>query len=73
MRPPVHVASARQHSGEPPSGSVQTAAENDRLRGPDRAGLDGEIAGLAGQSTQALLVPGGHCITPDRPWASVAI
>ena len=54
MRPPVHVASARQHSGEPSSGLGPTGGRNDRLRGPDLAGLDGEIAGLVDRSTQEL-------------------
>jgi hypothetical protein len=54
MRPPVHVASARQHSGEPSSGLGPNGGRNDRLRGPDRAGLDGEIAGLVDRSTQEL-------------------
>jgi hypothetical protein len=54
MRPPVHVASARQHSGEPSSGLAPNGGRNDRLRGPDLAGLDGEIAGLADRSTQEL-------------------
>ena len=52
MRPPVHVASARQHSGEPSSGLGPNG--DDRLRGPDLAGLDGEIAGLVDRSTQEL-------------------
>ena len=54
MRPPVHVASARQHSGEPSSGLGPNGDRNDRLRGPDLAGLDGEIAGLVDRSTQEL-------------------
>jgi Protein of unknown function (DUF2924) len=54
MRPPVHVASARQHSGEPSSGLGPNGGRNDRLRGPDLAGLDGEIAGLVDRSTQEL-------------------
>jgi hypothetical protein len=52
MRPPVDVASARQHSGEPSSGLGPNG--DDRLRGPDLAGLDGEIAGLVDRSTQDL-------------------
>ena len=52
MRPPVRVASARQHSGEPSSGLGPNGGN--RLRGPDLAGLDGEIAGLVDQSTQEL-------------------
>ena len=54
MRPPAHVASARQHSGEPSSGLGPNGGRNDRLRGPDRAGLDGEIVGLGDRSTQEL-------------------
>src|ERR1700721_47730 len=54
MRAPVHVASARQHSGEPSPGLRPNGGRNDRLRGPDRAGLDGEIVGLFDRSTQEL-------------------
>ena len=54
MRPPVHAASARQHSGEPSAGLGPNGGRNDRLRGPDLAGLDGEIAGLIDRSTQEL-------------------
>jgi hypothetical protein len=54
MRPPVHVASARQHSGEPSSGLGPNDGGKDRLRSPNLAGLDGEIAGLVDRSTQEL-------------------
>ena len=54
MKPPLHDASARQHSGEPSSGPGPNGGRNDRLRGPDLAGLDGEIAGLVDRSTQEL-------------------
>src|ERR1700738_1395204 len=50
MRPPVHVGSARQHSGEPSSGLGPNSGRNDRLRGPDLARLDGEIAGVGGRA-----------------------
>ena len=53
MTPPVDVASARQHSGEPSSGLGPVDIRNDRLRNPDLAS-DGEIAGLADRSTQEL-------------------
>ena len=54
MKTPVYDASARQHSGEPSSGLGPNGGRNDRLRGPDLAGLDGEIAGLVDRSTQEL-------------------
>src|SRR5216683_1342295 len=54
MKPPVHDASARQHSGEPSSGLGPNGGRNDRLRGLDLAKLDGEIAGLVDRSTQEL-------------------
>ena len=54
MRPPVHGASARQHSGEPSSGLAANDGRKDRPRNRDLAKLDGEIAGLAGQPTQEL-------------------
>ena len=54
MRPPVHVASARQHCGEPSSGLGPNDGGKDRLRNPDLAGLYGEIAGLVDRSTEKL-------------------
>ena len=54
MKLPVHDASARQHSGEPSSGLDPNRARKDRLRNPDLAELDGEIAGLVDRSTQEL-------------------
>jgi hypothetical protein len=53
MRPPVHVASARQHSGEPFSGLSPNDARG-RLHNPDLAEIDGEIARLVDRSTQEL-------------------
>jgi DUF2924 family protein len=54
VKPPVHDASARQHSGEPSSGLGPHDGRKDRLRHPDLAGLDCEIAGLVDRSTQEL-------------------
>jgi Protein of unknown function (DUF2924) len=54
MKTPVHDASARQHSGEPPSVLDPNGGRKDRLRNPDLAELDGEIAGLVDRSTQEL-------------------
>jgi hypothetical protein len=54
MNPPVHGASARQHSGESSSGLAPNDGRKDRLRGLDLAELDGEIAGLVDRSTQEL-------------------
>ena len=54
MKPPLHHASARQHSGEPSCGPGANDCRKDRLRGSDLAGLDGEIAGLVVRSTQEL-------------------
>jgi hypothetical protein len=54
MRPSVHGASALQHSGEPSAGLGPNGGRNDRLRRPDGAGFDGEIAGLVDRSTQEL-------------------
>jgi len=53
MTSPIHNASARQHFGEPFSG-LGPNGRKDRLRNPDLAGLDGEIAGLVDRSTQEL-------------------
>ena len=54
MRPPVHGASARQHSGEPSSGLAANDGRKDRPRNRDLAKIDREIAELAGQPTQEL-------------------
>jgi Protein of unknown function (DUF2924) len=50
MKPPVHDASARQHSGEPSCG----LGPNGGRKGLALAELDGQIAGLVDQSTQEL-------------------
>ena len=55
MKPPVHDASARRHSGEPSSGLGPNDGRKDRLRNRDMAELEFcEIAGLVDQSTQEL-------------------
>ena len=54
MKPPIHDASARQHSGESSSGLGSNDGRKDRLRNPDLAELDGEIAGLVDRSTTEL-------------------
>ena len=54
MKPPVHDASARQYSGEPSSVLGPNGGRKDRLRNPDLAELDGEIAGLVDRSTTEL-------------------
>src|SRR5258708_31620364 len=55
MKPPVHDASARQHSGGPSSGLGPNDGRKDRLRNRDRAELEFcEIAGLVDRSTQEL-------------------
>jgi hypothetical protein len=54
MKPSVHDASARQHSGEPSSVPGPTDGRKDRLRNPEPAELDGEIADLVNRSTQEL-------------------
>jgi Protein of unknown function (DUF2924) len=54
MKPKVHDASARQHSGEPYFDLGRNGGWKDRLRGPDLAELECEIAGLVDRSTQEL-------------------
>src|SRR5271169_3892032 len=54
VKPPVHDASARQHSGEPSSVLGPNGGRKDRLRNPDLAELDREIAGLVDRSTKEL-------------------
>jgi Protein of unknown function (DUF2924) len=54
VKPPVHDASARQYPGEPSSVLGSNGGWKDRLRNPDLAELDGEIAGLVDRSTKEL-------------------
>jgi hypothetical protein len=54
VKPPVHEASARQYSGEPSLVLGPNGGRKDRLRNPDLAELDGEIAGLVDRSTNEL-------------------
>jgi hypothetical protein len=54
MKPPVHNAPVRQHSGGPSAGLGPNDGRKDRLRNRDLAGLDCEIAGLVDRSTQEL-------------------
>jgi Protein of unknown function (DUF2924) len=54
MKPPVHDASARQHSSEPSSVLGPNRGWKDRLRHPSLAELDGEITGLVARSTKEL-------------------
>jgi hypothetical protein len=54
MKPTVHDASARQHSGEPSSARSPNNARRDRLHNQDLAEVDGEIARLVDRSTQEL-------------------
>jgi hypothetical protein len=54
MKPPVHDASARQHSGEPSSILGPNGGRKDRGRSPDPPELHSEIAGLVDRSTQEL-------------------
>ena len=54
MKPPVHDASARQYSGEPSLVLGPNGGRKDRLRNPDLAEIDAEIAGLVDRPTQEL-------------------
>ena len=54
MKPPVHDASARPHSGEPSSRLVASRGRKDRLRNQDPAEVDCKIAGLVDRSTPEL-------------------
>jgi Protein of unknown function (DUF2924) len=54
MKLPVHDAAARQHFGEPSSVLGSNRGRKDRLRHPDLAELDCEIAGFVDRSTQEL-------------------
>jgi hypothetical protein len=54
VKPPAHDASARQYSGEPSSVLGPNGGRKDRLRNPDLAELDCQIAGLVDRSTKEL-------------------
>ena len=54
MKPPIHDASARQHSGESFSSRRPDDARRDRLHNQDLAGLESEIARLVDRSTPEL-------------------
>jgi hypothetical protein len=54
MKPSVHDASARQHSGEPSAGLDPNGSRKERRRNPDLAELDCDLAGLVDRSTQEL-------------------
>jgi Protein of unknown function (DUF2924) len=54
VKPPVHDASAHQYSGEPSSVLGPNGGRKNRLRNPDLAELDREIAGLDDRPTQEL-------------------
>src|SRR5258707_13630606 len=53
MRPAIHDAMARQHSGEPLSVIDQAGGRSNGLRRPNVA-AEGEIAGLADRPTHEL-------------------
>jgi hypothetical protein len=54
MKPSIHDASARQHSGEPSSVLDPNGGRKQQRRNPDLAELDCEIAELVGRSTKEL-------------------
>jgi hypothetical protein len=54
MKLAIHEASARQHFGEPFSGSSANDARRDRLHNQDLAEVDDEIARLVDCSTPEL-------------------
>src|SRR5205085_8711745 len=56
-----------------PRVSVQTAAETTVCEARTWPGLMAKSPGWSIGRHRSCGVPGGHCITPDRPWASVAI
>jgi len=54
MKPAIHDASARQHSGGPSPIPGRGVNRNDRARKPDPSDVEAEIAGLLDRSTQEL-------------------
>jgi hypothetical protein len=56
MKPAIHDASARQHSGGPSPVSGRGSSRNDRARKPGPCDIEAEIAGLLDRSTQELRI-----------------
>jgi Protein of unknown function (DUF2924) len=54
MKPSVHDASARRHSGEPSPGRASNGGRKERQQNPATAELEDEIAGLVDQPTHEL-------------------
>jgi len=54
MKPPIHDASARRHSGELSSGLGPNDSRKDRRHNPELAEVDGEITRLVDRSTPEL-------------------
>ena len=73
MKPPVHDASARQYSGEPSSVLGPNGGRQDRPQNPDLTEVEAKLRDWSIGRHRSCGVPGGHCITLDHLWASVAI
>jgi len=56
MKPAIHDASARQHSGGPPPVPSRGGNRNDHTRKSGVSEVEAELAGLADRSTQELRV-----------------
>jgi Protein of unknown function (DUF2924) len=54
MKPPIHDAPARQHSGGPPPVPARGGCRNKQARKPGPSEVEAEIAGLLDRSTQEL-------------------
>jgi hypothetical protein len=54
MKPAIHDAAARQHTGGPSPVSGRGGNRNDRARKPGLSDIEAEIAGLFDRSTQEL-------------------
>ena len=54
MKPPIHDAPARQHSGGPPPVPARGGSRTKQARKPGPSEVEAEIAGLLDRSTQEL-------------------
>jgi hypothetical protein len=67
MKPAIHDASARQHSGGPSPVPGRGGNRNDRARTPGLVEVEAELAGLLDRSTQELRLVWSGAMKPRPP------